>query len=141
MTAQAPISASGEPEFRVTLPRIDDPEAFLEAVYRVVLAIPSGRVMSYGGVAAAMGTRAARQVGAIMARQGQDLPWWRVLRADGTLPTHLIEAALEHGEAEGTALRRLGGHPRPTKSAFVTRVETVFEEHPAADAKPPGTKG
>lgn len=125
---------SSEPEFRVVLPTIDDPEAFLEAVYRVVLAIPPGRVMSYGGVAAAMGTRAARQVGAIMARQGNDLPWWRVIRADGTLPTHLAEAALERWEAEGTTLRRLGGHPRPAKSAFVTRVEAVFETKTAPHA-------
>lgn len=83
-----------------------DPDDFVEAVLELVALIPPGRVMSYGGVAAALGSRAARQVGKIMAHGGGELPWWRVIRADGRPPQGHERSALEHYELEGTPLRR-----------------------------------
>ena len=50
----------------------------------MVVAIPVGRVMSYSDVAAALGRGGARQVGQALARFGSGVPWWRVLRADGS---------------------------------------------------------
>ena len=61
---------------------------FQEAVLRAVRRIPSGKVTSYGAVAAMAGQpRAARGVGWILNRLGPetDLPWWRVVNRDGGL--------------------------------------------------------
>lgn len=71
--------------------------------------------MSYGQVAAHLGSRASRMVGQIMARHGSDLPWWRVVRADGSPPLGHEEEALAHYLAEGTPMRapaRGAGRPR-----------------------------
>ncbi len=64
----------------------DDVGAVLSASYRkihrVVVAIPRGRVMTYGQVAAAAGLRgAARLVGYAMHALGPKVPWQRVLGA------------------------------------------------------------
>ena len=56
---------------------------FAEAVLDVVAGIPEGLAMAYGDVAAAIGSRAPRAVGAVMAYYGGDVPWWRVVRASG----------------------------------------------------------
>ena len=71
----------------------------------VVEAIPSGRVMTYGDVAAAIGSRAARAVGQTMAYYGSDLPWWRVIRASGHPAVGHESLALEHFRAEGTPVK------------------------------------
>lgn len=60
--------------------------AFARCVLHVVRAIPSGRVASYGQVAALAGApRNARQVGHLL-KEGLcagGLPWWRVIGASG----------------------------------------------------------
>ncbi|PYY37599.1 DNA-binding protein [Curtobacterium sp. MCJR17_055] len=78
---------------------------FGAAVAAVVRAIPPGRVMTYGDVAAVLGSRASRAVGKVMAHEGVDLPWWRVVRAGGLPPVRHEARALEHYRAEGTPLR------------------------------------
>ena len=57
---------------------------FAVAVLDVVDRIPRGRVLSYGDVAAIVGSGGPRQVAAVMSRHGSEVPWHRVLRADGT---------------------------------------------------------
>lgn len=79
---------------------------FVSDVLDVVAAIPAGRVMTYGDVAAALGSRAARAVGTVMAHYGADVPWWRVVRASGQPAAGHEHRALEHYRAEGTPLRR-----------------------------------
>jgi alkylated DNA nucleotide flippase Atl1 len=74
-------------------------------VLAIVDDIPPGRVMTYGDVAAELGSRGARAVGRVMATEGSSLPWWRVVRADGRPPSGHEDAALEHYRAEGTPLR------------------------------------
>lgn len=57
-----------------------------ERVREVIRAIPPGRVASYGLVAREAGLgRRARFVGRVLSRlpKGSDVPWHRVLRADG----------------------------------------------------------
>jgi alkylated DNA nucleotide flippase Atl1 len=83
----------------------DDREAYVEAVLSLVEAIPPGRVMAYGQVADAVGRGGPRQVGAVMSAYGSGVPWWRVVRADGTLPECHRPRALEGYRAEGTPLR------------------------------------
>lgn len=77
---------------------------FAEAVLEVVAAIPPGTVMTYGDVAAVLGSRAARAVGNVMAWYGSDVPWWRVIRASGLPPIAHEERARTYYEAEGTPL-------------------------------------
>lgn len=77
---------------------------FIERVLEVVRDIPEGHVMTYGDVAAALGSRAARGVGQVMAYYGGDVPWWRVVRASGHPPTDHESRALEYYRAEGTEL-------------------------------------
>ncbi|MFT4284082.1 MAG: MGMT family protein [Protaetiibacter sp.] len=79
-------------------------EDFVGAVLDVVAQIPEGRTMSYGDVAAAIGSRAARGVGQVMAYYGDEVPWWRVVRASGHPPQCHEDRALEHYRAEGTPL-------------------------------------
>jgi methylated-DNA-protein-cysteine methyltransferase related protein len=69
------------------------PESFEQAVHRVVAAVPTGEVVTYGEVAAEAGRPgAARAVGRIMAASDGALPWWRVVTADGRLvPGHEAE--------------------------------------------------
>ena len=61
---------------------------FSDRVYEVVRRIPSGKVVSYGDVAALLGSpRAARGVGwALNALDGDsDVPWWRVINQRGAI--------------------------------------------------------
>jgi len=75
---------------------------FVSSVLAVVENIPPGHVMSYGDVAAALGSRAARAVGQTMAYYGSTVPWWRVVKASGHPATGHEQQALEHYRAEGT---------------------------------------
>jgi methylated-DNA-protein-cysteine methyltransferase related protein len=61
---------------------------FTERVYRLVRRVPQGRVISYGGVAAMLGSpRAARGVGHALHAlpDGSDVPWWRVVNRNGEI--------------------------------------------------------
>jgi alkylated DNA nucleotide flippase Atl1 len=84
------------------MPHPDDD--FVSRVLDVVAAIPEGRAMAYGDVAAAIGSRAPRGVGQVMAYYGSDVPWWRVVRASGHPAIDHEARALEHYRAEGTPL-------------------------------------
>ncbi len=75
---------------------------FGERVLELVAEIPPGRVLTYGDVAALLGSRGARAVGTVMARSGHLVPWWRVLRAGGHPPSGHEDRALAHYRDEGT---------------------------------------
>ncbi len=65
-------------------------------MYQIVGAIPAGRVASYGQVARQAGwPRHARFVGRLMSTlpAGSALPWHRVIRGDGGLPSPAPPAA------------------------------------------------
>jgi alkylated DNA nucleotide flippase Atl1 len=82
-----------------------DGSDFIDHVLEVVRAIPSGRVMTYGDVAALLGSRGARAVGQVMSRYGSQVAWWRVIRSDGQPPQGHEGKAWPHYLAEGTPLR------------------------------------
>jgi alkylated DNA nucleotide flippase Atl1 len=82
-----------------------DSEDYVETVLQVVESIPAGRVMSYGAIAEYVGRGGPRQVGAVMAAYGGSVPWWRVVRADGTPPLCDTGEARTHYLAEATPLR------------------------------------
>ena len=72
----------------------------VEAVLRLVEAIPEGRATTYGRIAAAFGT-GPRVVGRIMHDWGGSVPWWRVVNVHGTFPTSVRGEGMEHWEREG----------------------------------------
>ena len=85
-----------------------DPDAYVEAVLTLVEQIPPGRVTTYGTLADAVGYGGPRRVGRVMSTHGGSVPWWRVVRADGSLPpSHDVEARPHYLE-EGTPLRPTG---------------------------------
>ena len=82
--------------------------SFFEQVYQVVRLIPSGRVTSYGAIAAYLGTKkSARMVGWAMnaAHSLPDVPAHRVVNRSGMLtgkhffdsPTHMQELLEQEG--------------------------------------------
>jgi alkylated DNA nucleotide flippase Atl1 len=73
-------------------------------VLDLVDSIPPGRVLSYGEVAAMLGSRASRRVGAVLRESGGEHPWWRVLRAGGHPPRGHEKEARRRYLAEGTPL-------------------------------------
>ena len=86
---------------------MSDIDDYAEAVLSCVERIPSGRVTTYGAIAEAVGG-GPRQVGSVMSRHGGPVPWWRVVRADGSLPeSHIGEAQRRYTE-EGTPRRASG---------------------------------
>lgn len=81
---------------------LGDSPQFYEAVYRLVRAIPRGRVMTYGQIAAILGLpRAARAVGYAMRASGnkKGVPWQRVINHRGGISAR--------GEVERPALQRV----------------------------------
>jgi methylated-DNA-protein-cysteine methyltransferase related protein len=80
-------------------------EATLERVRAVVAAIPAGRVATYGDVAELARAPSPRLVGRVLAEDGHDLPWHRVIRADGTPAPHIAREQLARLRAEGVLAR------------------------------------
>ncbi|MFA9565153.1 MAG: MGMT family protein [Acidimicrobiales bacterium] len=61
-------------------------KVFAEAVAGVLDGLRSGDVVTYGEVAMEAGFPGAhRAVGTYLRERGDGHPWWRVVRADGTL--------------------------------------------------------
>lgn len=78
------------------LPHLPEKSEFPEIVYQIVEAIPAGRVMTYGGIAAlippprgmdweAYERIRARWVGYALARCPDHLPWHRVVNGQGRI--------------------------------------------------------
>jgi len=100
-----------------------------ERVREVIASIPTGSVATYGDVAELTRAPSPRLIGRILAEDGHDLPWHRVLRADGTPAPHLAQEQLARLRAEGVladgdrvdlrehrweAARRPAEHDQPT---------------------------
>lgn len=89
----------------MTVDRLDEVPDFAAEVLDVVDAIPRGKVMTYGDIAELVGGGGPRQVGRVMALWGGAVPWWRVLRADGSPPQGHEAEALRQYRRERTPLR------------------------------------
>ncbi len=101
-------------------PRVgtDEAERFAEAVLCLVERIPPGRVMSYGAIAGVIGGSGPRRVGQVLARDGGGVPWWRVVRADGTPPACHGGRSRAAYAREGTPLRPGGVRVDMTAAAW-----------------------
>ncbi|GAA3852397.1 MULTISPECIES: MGMT family protein [Amycolatopsis] len=76
-------------------------EELHERVREVVATVPPGKVATYGDIAAIAGAPSPRMIGRILSEDGADLPWHRILRANGTPAPHLVHRQLELLRAEG----------------------------------------
>jgi alkylated DNA nucleotide flippase Atl1 len=74
---------------------------YARRVLDVVDRIPRGKVMAYGDIAAYLGEGGPRQVGAVMREYGHEVPWHRVLMADGRPAPHKEREQLELLRADG----------------------------------------
>jgi methylated-DNA-protein-cysteine methyltransferase related protein len=96
---------------------------FQQAIIKAVGYVPPGRVVSYGQIAAYIGSpRAARQVGWAMGSIGDmpDFPWWRVVNKNGVITINnqyvtpemqrrlLVEEAVEVDEELRIDMKRFG---------------------------------
>lgn len=82
-----------------------EPTAYAERVLELVEQVPPGRVTTYGDLAELVGAGGPRGAGAVMARWGGGVPWWRVVRADGSPPPHVAEEALRRLALEDVVVR------------------------------------
>ena len=104
-------------------------------VLAVVRLVPPGCVVAYGDLAELFGT-GPRIIGRIMATNDvPDLPWWRVVRADGGMADHLVEQAVPHWREEGIAFTdgraRIGRH-RADLAALADAAEARLGPLPGA---------
>jgi methylated-DNA-protein-cysteine methyltransferase-like protein len=81
-----------------------EPTPHAVEVLDVVAKIPAGKVMTYGDIAEYVGRGSGRTVGAVMSRHGHEVPWHRVVLANGRPnPAGPVEA-LARLVADGTPL-------------------------------------
>jgi O-6-methylguanine DNA methyltransferase len=99
---------------------------FRQRVLEVINQLQSGEVVSYGDVAAEAGfPGAARAVGAVLAnlRDGDGVPWWRVVTASGRLvPGHeVVHARLLRREGITVTNGKVARYPRPARARHERR--------------------
>lgn len=101
-------AAPGSPDDADRRLPVHGPITLAEALAAVARRVPPGCAVSYGALAGILGRGGPRQAGRAMAESDRGTPWWRVVRADGSLPADLAaRAAVEHAR-EGTPLRSGG---------------------------------
>ena len=80
-------------------------DSFADRALEVIAAIPEGDVWTYGEVAEAAGRPgAARAVGHVLATTDIDVPWWRVVAANGRLVPGHERVHAERLRAEGVVV-------------------------------------
>jgi alkylated DNA nucleotide flippase Atl1 len=93
-------------------------ERSVERILDAVRSIPEGRVSTFGDISPA----APRSVGRVLSTTTEDVPWHRVVRADGTVPKG------------STQLARLAAEGVPTRDGRVDLARTRWIPQPKTDA-------
>ena len=106
-----------------------------ERILRAIEQVPRGRVVSYGDVAALVGT-GPRQVGRAMGHLGAPVAWWRVVNHSGDLPAPLLAEALPHWHAEGIGLKPSGTGCRIAQHRADLAAWAAHYERAVADLSP-----
>jgi alkylated DNA nucleotide flippase Atl1 len=114
---------------------------FEARVVEVLHRLRPGEVVSYGEVAAEAGfPGAARAVGTLLGRGVADVPWWRVVRSDGTVVNRHPDAQIARLAAEGVTV--VDGRVRPWRRAGVRNDAQAARRHAAGTGRgvstPPG---
>lgn len=93
------------------------PGDFFRLVHSIVLSIPRGRVMTYGGIARFLGRPGAARTVVYALRTsppGVSIPWHRVVGADGRIPKrssfadadeHLLQESMLRSEGTPFTIR------------------------------------
>jgi alkylated DNA nucleotide flippase Atl1 len=81
-----------------------DPADVDEAVFDVVDRVPPGRVTTYGAIGRLIGV-GPRRVARALSSGGGAVPWYRVVRADGSVAEPVRVRQLELLAGEGVPLR------------------------------------
>jgi alkylated DNA nucleotide flippase Atl1 len=76
-----------------------------EAVFDVVDSIPPGRVSTYGAIGRLIGIGPRRVARALSSGGGGAVPWYRVVRADGSVAEPVRVEQLARLAAEGVPMR------------------------------------
>ncbi|SNR74758.1 MGMT family protein [Blastococcus mobilis] len=84
--------------------RVTDPADVDEAVFDVVERIPPGRVSTYGAIGQLIGI-GPRRVARALSSGGGAVPWYRVVRADGSAAEPVRVRQLELLASEGVPMR------------------------------------
>ena len=84
---------------------VNDPADTDEAVFDAVEQIPPGRVSTYGAIGRLIGVGPRRVARALSSGGGGSVPWFRVVRADGTVAEPVRVEQLVHLAAEGVPVR------------------------------------
>ena len=79
--------------------------SFDEAVRAVVRAIPKGQTLSYAQVALYAGKPGAARAVVQALNRLSEIPWWRVVRSDGTVAPQMATKQLPRLGAEGLKTR------------------------------------
>ena len=87
---------------------------FLQKAREAIRAIPRGTTLSYGTVALVCGVPNGARAVVRALRSLDDVPWWRVCRADGSFAPQCLPLQEE-------LLRQEGWRPRVRKPRAVTR--------------------
>lgn len=104
-------------------------QKFDRAIWKVVLQISTGRVMSYGEVARAAGyPRHARMVSKAMSRSPAPLTWHRVVRSNRTLAFDVASDAYKKqaGLLEDEGVKIVKGKVIPLKSDKDTSLDELL---------------
>jgi methylated-DNA-protein-cysteine methyltransferase-like protein len=86
----------------------------IEQVFTAARSIPPGRVLSYGALGARCDPPISGYIcGRIMNNVANDVPWWRVVAKDGSLPIakrnpHLAQEQRDRLQAEGVEFDAAG---------------------------------
>jgi methylated-DNA-protein-cysteine methyltransferase-like protein len=111
-----------------------NPQLFNAQVWQIVRQIPSGKVLAYGQIGALLPTPTgltlkdydtfrARWVGAAMAACPEDVPWWRVVNAQGKISlrpavaeqrARLESEGVQFDDKDRIDLRQYGWNSTPT---------------------------
>ena len=106
-------------------------DVLVEKVLRAVELVPRGRVISYGDIAALVGT-GPRQVGWVLREYGSGVSWWRVVNASGDAPRHKRSEVFEHWAMESITIKPNGLGCRMAE--YRVDLEALGRAHAAAVA-------
>lgn len=113
-------------------PKPTDADDFDRAVERAVRSIPRGHISSYGQIAARAGKPSRARAVAKALQRIQGVPWWRVVRSDGTIAAEMMpEQARRLRREKVTVVGRRVAASRPdalpSKSAHAKRRRAKLE--------------
>lgn len=77
---------------------------YARAVLDAVDAIPVGKVMAYNDVAEYVGKGTGRTVAVVMRHYGREVPWHRIVRADGTCAPEVRDRQVPLLRADGVPM-------------------------------------